>query len=84
MANNTHIDVTLDFQYKLAGGLSYDLRIPIQITVKQLIPMIMETLYIEQADTQAVIKIPTKNLLLSDDDYLEDFPVTNGDILVIL
>lgn len=84
MANDTHMDVTLDFQYKLMGGGSYDLRIPKHITVKQLIPMVMEILHIEQADTQAAIKITTKKLVLSDDDYLADYPITDGDILVIL
>lgn len=85
MAQVTHINVTVDFSKKIPNGKQYDLRIPVQLSVKQLIPYLMETLNLEyHLDSNHVIKIPTKNLLLADEDYLNEYPVTDGDLLLIL
>ena len=85
MAQNTHINVTVDFSKSIPSGKQYDLRIPVQLTVKQLLQYVMNTLNLDyRSNSRCVIKILTKNLLISDDDYLTDFPVTDGDILHIL
>lgn len=85
MAQMTHINVTVDFSKRIQNGQQIDLRIPVQLTVKQLIPYIMETLNLDYStNSKSVIKVTTKNLLLADEDHLTDFPVTDGDILQIL
>lgn len=85
MAQTTHINVTVDFSERMQNGKQYDLRIPVQLNVKQLIQYIMETLNLEDnTNSKRAIKVPTKNLLLADEDQLTDFPVTDGDILLIL
>lgn len=83
MENKTHINVTIDFSNWDNG--QYDLRIPVHQPIKPLLLNLMETLKIDMTN-QALfaLKVPTKNLLLSDDDSLLDYPVTDGDILIIL
>ncbi|MFC4620319.1 EsaB/YukD family protein [Camelliibacillus cellulosilyticus] len=84
MLNQTHIDVTIDFTGWKGGG-TYDLRIPVHLSVKQLMINLVETLKLEMPkETLSAIKVMTKSLLLSDDDRLSDYPVGNGDILFIL
>ncbi len=83
MAKRTHINITVDFSNWNSG--KYDLRIPIQLTVKQLLLNLMETLDIPMLDQSLfAIKVQTKQLLLADDDYLHHFPVTDGDVLIVL
>lgn len=80
----THIDVTIDFTHR-GNGRFYDLRIPTQLSVKQLLLDIIETLKLDQLEeSRCAIKVKTKGLLLADDDMLIDYPVTNGDILTVL
>ncbi|GIO23678.1 EsaB/YukD family protein [Oceanobacillus sp. J11TS1] len=83
MTHNTHVNVTVDFTKW--GENTYDLRIPLQISVKQLLLNLTETLKIERRDrTLSALKITTKDILLTDDDSLIDYPVSNGDILKVL
>jgi uncharacterized ubiquitin-like protein YukD len=79
----THINVTVDFTKKQFGR--YDLRIPVHQPVKQLLANLTETLQIN-VDNESLytVKVPAKSLLLTDDDRLSDYPVTDGDILVVL
>lgn len=84
MSQKTHINVTVDLSRIMDKRKSYDLRIPIQLNVKQLIMKVMEALGIEGNTTYSTIKVMNKNLLLADDDYLANYPVTDGDILVII
>ncbi|WP_416151679.1 EsaB/YukD family protein [Salipaludibacillus sp. HK11] len=83
---NNHIDVTIDFSE--CGVLtSYDLRIPTQISVKQLLLDIIHILKLNDVDvkeSRSVIKIKTKCIVLADDDMLIDYPVTTGDVLTVL
>lgn len=83
MSKGTHINVTIDFSNW--GADQYDLRIPVHQPIKPLLINLIETLKIDVAN-QALfaLKVPTKNLLLSDDDSLLDYPVTDGDILIVL
>lgn len=78
----THINVTVDFTNW--GEEARDLRIPVHQSVKALIINLTETLKINYQGTKFCIKVRNKAILLSDDDKLTDFQVTNGDILEIL
>ncbi|WP_339177704.1 EsaB/YukD family protein [Oceanobacillus sp. FSL W7-1293] len=83
MASNTHINVTVDF--RKWGWNTYDLRIPLQISVKQLLLNLAETLKIDRGDRSlSALKITTKDILLTDEDSLIDYPVSDGDILKVL
>ncbi|MRX72688.1 hypothetical protein GJU40_11065 [Bacillus lacus] len=83
MTKSSHINVTVDFQNW--GGSVYDLRIPVQLTVKQLLLSVSETLHIKRPDSSlCAIKIVTKKLLITDHDILHDYPITDGDILQVL
>lgn len=81
---NSHVDVTIDFSDSGIGG-AYDLRIPVQLSVKQLLLDVTGTLKIGNLNTsRSAVKVITKGLILADDDMLMDFPVTDGDVLTVL
>lgn len=81
---HSHIDVTVDFTANQQDTV-YDLRIPVQISVKQLLLDISDTLKLAPLEnSRCAIKVWNKGLLLTDDDLLMDYPVTDGDILTIL
>ncbi|SDM26189.1 EsaB/YukD family protein [Sediminibacillus halophilus] len=85
MAKDTHINVTMDFSKRINGGGIYDLRIPSQLSVKQLLQYVMETLNLAyEENTCSSIKVVTKDFLIADDDMVSDYPVTDGDILLVL
>ncbi len=83
IVNRTHINGSIDFTNW--GGAVYDLRIPVQLTVKQLLLDLVKTLDLNMPK-QALfaIKVTTKQLLIADDDYVIDYPITDGDYLVVL
>ncbi|NRD77646.1 hypothetical protein HPT25_09320 [Bacillus sp. BRMEA1] len=83
MPRGSHINVTVDFQKWDKGR--YDVRIPVHQNVKQLLASLKDALDLKVADGQLfALKVPAKQLLLTDDDRLVDHPVTNGDILQVL
>lgn len=83
VAKQSHINITIDFTSWNKG--SYDLRIPIHLTVKQLLIHLSETLEIPFPEKSLfTIKIATKSLLLADDDYISDYAVTDGDMFIVL
>ncbi len=83
MPNDTHINVTVDFREWSKG--SFDLRIPVHQPVKQLLANLVDTLNLGlPKESLFTIKIPAKEILLTDDDRLVDYPVANGDILLVL
>ncbi|WP_147536202.1 EsaB/YukD family protein [Bacillus marasmi] len=83
MSKDTHINVTVDFSEWSKG--SYDLRIPVHQPVKQLLVNLVESLQLDiKKESLFTIKIPAKELLLTDDDRLIDYPVANGDVLLVL
>ncbi len=83
MPDRTHINVTLDFSRHHHS--MYDLRIPVHQPVKQLLINIAETLNLDMNMASLfAIKVPAKELLLTDDDCLADYAVTSGDILLVL
>ncbi|MDM5191260.1 EsaB/YukD family protein [Bacillus hominis] len=83
MAGQTHINVTIDFSKW--DSRSYDLRIPTHQPVKQLLMNIAEALKLDVIEvSRCAIKVVNKELLLTDDDRLIDYQVTDGDILKVL
>lgn len=83
MTDNTHINVTINFNNW--GASEYDLRIPVHQPIKQLLLNLVGTLKIDRTKvTHFAVKIRTKDLLLTDDDRLIDYQVTDGDILMVL
>lgn len=83
MTSNTHVNVTMDFRY--VGESEYDLRIPTHQPIKQLLMNVIQTLQLSLSGSLLyVVKVPTKQLLLVDDDKLSDYKVTDGDRLVVL
>lgn len=83
MAKGTHLNVTIDFT-KWGAGV-YDLRVPKHQTTKALLINLMRTLNIGKSTPSSyTIKVANKAVLLTDDDRILDFQVTDGDILEIL
>ncbi|CAG9614494.1 Type VII secretion system accessory factor EsaB [Bacillus rhizoplanae] len=83
MAVQTHINVSVDFSKW--NGETYDLRIPNHQSIKYLLKNLIETLKIQTHDgSHYVIKVVNKSLLLTDNDRLIDYEVTDGDILQVL
>jgi uncharacterized ubiquitin-like protein YukD len=83
LVKRTHINISIDFSNW--HGAYYDLRIPIQLTIKQLLLNLAENLDVPLPKrAKFAVKITTKGMLLADDDYLVDFPVTDGDVFVVL
>ncbi|MEH7107140.1 MULTISPECIES: EsaB/YukD family protein [Bacillaceae] len=83
MAKETHINVTVDFS-KWGKG-RYDVRIPLHQPIKQLLVNLNEALNLDiEKPAIFALKVAEKELLLADDDRLADYPVTNGDILLVL
>lgn len=83
MIKQTHINVTIDFtnwNYTV-----YDLRIPNQLTVKQLLLNLQEALDIRMPrNGRHAMKVTTKQLFIADDDSFIDYPITDGDVITVL
>ena len=83
MPSETHINVTIDFSKWSYDR--YDLRIPVHQPIKQLLANLVETLNLDVSEARLfAIKVPSKELLLTDDDRIADYAVANGDILIVL
>ncbi|HGI2190872.1 TPA: EsaB/YukD family protein [Streptococcus agalactiae] len=67
---NTHINITLDM-----GETSKDLRIPLKISVKQLV-MELDSIF---SRTKYQLRVINKGILLGENDILAHHPVTTGD-----
>lgn len=65
-----------------------DLRIPNGLTVKQLLVQLIDAMGSESIDLipdeRNVIRVVNKAIVLSDDDVLSDYPITNGDVIEVL
>lgn len=69
---NTHINITLDM-----GETSKDLRIPLKISVKQLV---MDSIFSRtERRTKYQLRVINKGILLGENDILAHHPVTTGD-----
>lgn len=82
MNRSQHINVTIRFEH--IPDEEWDLRIPTLQTAQQLIQNVVTTLKLSNTGvTDAIIEVETKDLVLADDDYLIDYPIVDGDYLVI-
>jgi uncharacterized ubiquitin-like protein YukD len=84
LPNQTHINVTIDFS-RHRDNCMYDVRIPVNLPVKQLLVQVAQSLHLDiNRGSLFGIKVPAKELLLTDDDCLAHYAVTSGDILLVL
>ncbi|MGL5042160.1 MAG: EsaB/YukD family protein [Culicoidibacterales bacterium] len=82
----THIDVTIDFS-NVGLPTSFDLRIPTQQPVHELIVNICRTLKIEQVLASKMtysLRVINKNMIVSGSDILANTHASNGDLLEIV
>lgn len=78
MMKNTHINITLDME-----GQSRDLRLPVKITVKQLITELDHIFNVRKNRQKYQLKVTNKGILLGENDLLSQYPITNGDRIMI-
>lgn len=76
----SHLDVTL-----LAGGTRRDLRIPARITVRRLVVELAQ-IFPGLADgaPKYQLRVRAKGLLLTEEDVLARYPVTDGDLVELI
>jgi uncharacterized ubiquitin-like protein YukD len=80
MTSDTHINVTLH-----AGARRVDVRIPVKITVYQLLVELGQIFPdLGQPARRYQLRIPTKGLLLTEEDTLSRYPLATGDILEVM
>ena len=78
---NTHINVSVRFKEE---NFCYDLRIPVQTTVKELIKMICEALKRPEISKELYrIKVCNKNIILFDTQRINEYPLADGDEIEI-
>lgn len=78
---NQRINITVHYGHEQAA----DLRIPINVSVNQLIQAVTEALDIQADYTDSFqIRVTDKQLLLSDNQRVSDYPITNGDIIELI
>lgn len=83
MADNTeHINITLFYQKN--NEKVVDLRIPNNITVYRFIRELNQIFGKEKATKKYQLKVLNKGILLDEEKKLNDFPITNGDIIEVL
>ena len=77
-----HKKVTFDFTNYNYG--TYDLAVPTHMSMKALLPLVLESLDIHLSDISNQIKVMTKHQLLVENDRLIDYQIADGDILKLL
>lgn len=80
MQDTKHINITL----LLKNGHQVDLRIPIFISAAALVQQLESIFHLEQKEGMKQIKICTKGLVLTENQQLYDYPITDGDIIEII
>lgn len=75
---DSHINVTMIF-----NGQSQDLRIPVKIEVSHLIREIDLIFMHKSQRSKYQLRVVNKGLILDEGKFLNDYPVTTGDILSI-
>lgn len=78
---NSHINVTVKVTVTQQQS---DMRIPTAITVRQLVEELLAIFNITVKPASYRIKVCNKQLLLTDLDRLEDYPITDGDRIELL
>ncbi|WP_321388957.1 EsaB/YukD family protein [uncultured Enterococcus sp.] len=83
MADNTeHINITL--VYSDNRGKIVDLRIPSNITVYRFIRELNQIFGRNKALKKYQLKVLNKGILLSEEQRIKDYPITDGDIIEVL
>lgn len=80
MPDTEHINITL----MLKNGNQVDLRIPIFISAAALVHQLESIFHLEKKEGMKQIKVRTKGLVLTEDQQLYDYPITDGDIIEII
>ncbi|MGY3777379.1 EsaB/YukD family protein [Isobaculum melis] len=84
MSAENHINITL--YYRENPAQQYDLRVPIHQTVKYFIDEMDNTLHVtrkSQAKGIYQLKVLNKGLVLTDNQKMNDYPITTGDQIEI-
>lgn len=74
-----HKKVSIDFTNY--GHNIYDLVIPLSITLKKLISLVIEDLELTIYILPNKAEILGKNILINENEYLSDTQIANGDII---
>jgi len=78
---SAHVNVTLNYYNE---DVSYDLRVPVALTTKQFIHTVSSALNHPVINQEIYrIRVVNKNLLLFDTQRLQDYPISDGDIVEI-
>lgn len=80
--NDQHINISLYYQRN--DGQLIDLRIPKRISTYQLIKEINKIFGAPDFNYKYQIKIKNKGILLDGNQMIQEYPVTNGDIIEVL
>lgn len=75
---DNHINVTLIFEEK-----NIDIRIPVKIEIRRLIREFDKIFRTETLRRKYQLRVVNKGLILDEGKYLENYPVTTGDVIVV-
>lgn len=75
---DNHINVTLIFEEK-----NIDIRIPVKIEIRRLIREFDKIFRRETLRRKYQLRVVNKGLILDEGKYLENYPVTTGDVIVV-
>ena len=75
---DNHINVTLIFEEK-----NIDIRIPVKIEIRKLIREFDKIFRTETFRRKYQLRVVNKGLILDEGKYLENYPVTTGDVIVV-
>lgn len=80
MQDTEHINVTLI----LKNENQVDLRIPVFISAAVLVRQLESIFHLDEKEGMKQIKVHTKGLILTENQQLSDYPITDGDIIEII
>ncbi|MDO4666531.1 MAG: EsaB/YukD family protein [Streptococcus sp.] len=75
---DNHINVTLIFEEK-----NIDIRIPVKIEIRKLIREFDKIFRTKTLRRKYQLRVVNKGLILDEGKYLENYPVTTGDVIVV-
>ncbi len=76
---NTHLNVTI-----IINDYAYDMRIPINQSVKDLMLEIFDVNQINISKKNYHIKIMNKDIVILENEMLSSYPLSNGDVIKLL
>ena len=75
----SHINITL-----LLKKEKFDLRIPIELRVKDLLKELYDIFGDELLNKECNLKVINKDFIILNNEYLKDYPLSNGDLIEII